>query len=98
MDDPHSAPPIGRHTVVATQFIKSQRGQISVEIVLIIALTVAIFLGVSSIFREKQYFAQILSKPWTNISSMIQNGVWQSKYVHPAHQTRWISVKGDDAP
>ncbi|MEK6555252.1 MAG: hypothetical protein AABZ31_08430 [Bdellovibrionota bacterium] len=74
---------------------KSQRGQIAVEMVLLIALSIGIFIGISSIFREKQYFASILSKPWTAISAMIQDGVWIPGELHPNHRNRWVSVDGE---
>lgn len=82
----------------ALEVLKSEKGQVSVETILLISLSVALFLVVSSKFRENQLFAQVLSKPWTNISSMIQNGVWAPKQMHPAHRSRWISVKGDTQP
>ena len=76
--------------------LRSQGGQMAVETVLLIALSVGIFIGVSTIFREKQYFAEILSKPWTSVSSMIQNGVWNSSELHPNHRSRWVSVRGEE--
>lgn len=76
--------------------LRSQAGQMAVETVLLITLSVAIFIGVSTIFREKQYFANILSKPWTSIASMIQNGVWTPSELHPNDYKRWVSVRGEE--
>ncbi len=76
--------------------LHNQRGQMAVEAVLLIALSVGIFIAVSGIFRDKQYFASILSKPWTSVSSMIQDGVWSPSELHPNHRQRWVSVRGDD--
>lgn len=75
--------------------VKNQRGQLAVEAVLLLALSIGIFMAVSATFREKQYFSSILSRPWQSVSSMIQNGVWNTNEMHPAHRSRWISVEGD---
>jgi hypothetical protein len=75
--------------------IKNQRGQLAVEMVLLLALTVAIFMAVSSIFRQKEILAMFVAKPWSNIASMIQNGVWQPGQLHPNSSERFASVRGD---
>lgn len=71
-------------------------GQIAVEAILIIALSVGLFMVVSSQFREKQILANIISRPWLSVSAMIQNGVWQQGELHPVHRGRWNSVRGED--
>jgi hypothetical protein len=73
----------------------NQRGQLVVEMVLLLALTVAIFMAVSATFRQKEILATFISRPWVNIASMIQNGVWTPGKDHPAHFNRVISVEGD---
>ena len=76
--------------------LKSQKGQLVVEAVLLLALTVAIFIAVSAQFRDQQVLANILSRPWNSVSSMVQDGVWKPNELHPAHRGRWVSVRGDD--
>lgn len=75
--------------------VNNQRGQMATEMILLLALIVAIFVSVSAIFRDQQYLAMFVSRPWSNIAAMIQNGVWDPSKQHPAHYDRWVSVKGD---
>jgi hypothetical protein len=75
--------------------VKNQRGQTAIEMVLLLALSVSIVVAVSAIFRQKQYLAMFVAKPWANIASMIQNGVWEPGQLHPARFERVGSVKGD---
>lgn len=82
---------------MVTRPLKSQNGQMAVEMVLLLALLVAMFITVASIFREKEILAMFVARPWANIASMIQNGVWRPGQLHPARFERVTSVRGDRA-
>jgi hypothetical protein len=75
--------------------LKNQKGQLMVEMVLLLALSVGIITLVSAAFRQNQYMAMFVSKPWTSIRSMIQNGNWDPKKPHPSSSVRIATVEGE---
>ena len=54
----------------------NKKGQLAVEMVLLLALVVGIFVAVSATFRSEQLVARTIATPWTHLAGMIQNGVW----------------------
>ena len=81
--------------------IRNNKGQILIEMILVMTVLVGASVFVSSQFRESNFIAQLVSGPWKNLAGMIQNGVWQPRddgmASHPAVQNRWISPVGEPA-
>ena len=78
---------------------KNQKGQMTVEAVLIIVLLVGLAAGVSSAFRSNEFVATLVSEPWRQLSGMIQNGNWGSpdatRSDHPSSLDRHSSMEGE---
>lgn len=78
----------------------NQRGQGSVEVILMAA---ALFLFASLIFKtlkNQGFVSQLVDGPWPIMAGMIENGVWGSpartKPVHPNYLSRHISLQGKE--
>jgi hypothetical protein len=54
----------------------SERGQMTVEMVLLVTLIVGLAALVSSQFREKALFAGLVSGPWPYLKNMNEFGQW----------------------
>lgn len=80
--------------------LKEQSGQMIVEAVLIMTMLMGFAYFISSAIRGNEIFSRLVSGPWTNLSGVIQNGVWAPPNtgvkLHPANFDRRISLKGDD--
>ena len=55
--------------------LRNQNGQIIIEIVLMLTVTMAIVLAVSTAAQSNEWFAGLVSGPWQDLASIIQNGV-----------------------
>ncbi|MCB0350135.1 MAG: hypothetical protein KDD38_03060 [Bdellovibrionales bacterium] len=79
--------------------IRRERGQASVEMVLMLVLMVGVMAFVSTTFRQNEIFASLVSGPWKQLSGLIQNGAWgdpeSTMTIHPNRQSRVSSVRGD---
>lgn len=79
--------------------MNNQRGQASIEMVLMVALVVMVALAVSKGLRDNEFFANLVSGPWTSVAGLIQNGVWGSPEAtmakHPNQFLRVSTVEGD---
>jgi hypothetical protein len=79
--------------------IRNQKGQSSVEMVLIITVLVAIAITVSEGFRKNELFAKLVSGPWQSLAGLIQNGVWgtpkDTYSQHPNQFERVNTVRGE---
>lgn len=66
---------------------KKQKGQMTVEAILLLVIFVGIFLVTQRTFKSKKYLAQVVSGPWSYVQGMIESGVWlpadSSKSKHP---------------
>ncbi len=80
--------------------MKNQRGQASIEMVLMVALAVMVAMAVSKGLRDNEFFATLVSGPWTSITGLVQNGTWGSPEdtmaKHPNQFVRVSTVEGDD--
>lgn len=69
--------------------LKNRSGQLAVEMVLLLALVVGMFVAVAGVFREQEIFARTIHSPWSHLAGMIQNGVWmpmeESHAFHPLY-------------
>lgn len=81
--------------------MKNRRGQMTVEIVLMITVVVFAAVMVAKFFRDEEIFGNLVSGPWSRLAAMIQNGVWapydDSMVQHPNSFGRVSSVRGDPA-
>lgn len=79
--------------------MKNSKGQVSVEIVLMLALMVGIMTLVSTSFRNNELIASLVSGPWKHLSGLIQNGSWgtptETMTQHPNRQDRVSSPRGE---
>ncbi len=83
------------------QELDPEAGQITVEIVLMLVVTVGIILAVSTAARKNQWLADLVSGPWNDLASIIQNGVplapgqtvMQMASEHPESWSRVSSPK-----
>ena len=79
--------------------MKNQKGQMTIEAVLILALMVSIIFAVTNGIKNKKYLTQLVEKPWTYVAGMIENAYWapvrDGKGKHPNHIGRHASPVGD---
>jgi hypothetical protein len=79
--------------------IINQKGQSTVEMVLILTVLVAIAITVGEGFRNNELFAKLVSGPWQSLAGLIQNGVWGSPKdtysQHPNQFERVNTVRGE---
>ncbi len=79
----------------------NQSGQLVVEAILLMVAMFSFVLVIANTFKKENFFAQIISAPWQNMSGMIQNGVWappgSSMALHPSQHARHRVLRGDDA-
>lgn len=80
--------------------MRNERGQITIEIVLMLAFTLGIALLVSKTFRSEEYLANLVSGPWRSVAGLVQNGVWgtpeETMNQHPNQSARVNSVRGEE--
>ncbi len=74
-------------------------GQVSVEMVLMLVVSVGFITLVTQAFKSNEYFATLVSGPWSSLSGLIQNGVLGSPAdtmaKHPNTLNRINSPRGD---
>lgn len=67
--------------------LRSQRGQFTVEAVLILTIMVGVFTLLHREISKRQLLNSIVSGPWSHIAGMIESGVWVpaegAKTYHP---------------
>ena len=80
--------------------IRNRSGQMAVEMVLIIALTVGFAVVIGNEFQSRGFIAQLISRPWKSLAGMIQNGVWgpsqETMAMHPNSFRRVTTPEGED--
>lgn len=79
----------------------SQRGQVTVEAVLIIVVMMALFTLVQrSLFKDKEYLSNFIEQPWLVVSGLIENGApgdpEKGRIKHPGHFSRHIAMFGEN--
>ena len=78
----------------------NQKGQMALEMILIMVLLTGFTMFVTSQFKSNEILAGILSKPWRSIAGMIENGDWKdpkdSMNSHPGNIHNHVSTKGED--
>jgi len=80
--------------------MRGSKGQVSVEFILGSVLIVSVALLVARGVRQNEFLSQMISGPWSNLSGMIENGVWgnseKTKALHPSYLQRHASLAPDD--
>lgn len=75
--------------------LKSSKGQMTVEAVLLMTIMVAGFLAVQKAFKGNDYLAKVVNGPWSLVQGMVENGVWASadagRAKHPNNYARRAS-------
>jgi hypothetical protein len=79
--------------------LASQGGQMIVEAILIITLTLAITFMVAKYFKDEEVFKSLIQGPWQALAGLLQNGVWgppaKTNASHPTGHFRHIIVEGE---
>ena len=80
--------------------LKKPKGQITVELVLLLVAMVGASYLVLDQFKLQKPFYNFISNPWKTIGGMIESGSWQkradAKTKHPNHWKRMFTTKGVD--
>ncbi|MDE0518512.1 MAG: hypothetical protein OXH36_03005 [Bdellovibrionales bacterium] len=82
--------------------LKKPKGQITVELVLLLVAMVGASYFVLNQFKlpNKNPFYNFISNPWKTIGGMIESGSWQkraaAKSKHPNHWKRMFTTEGVD--
>ncbi len=67
--------------------LTNNRGQMTVEAVLLLVIFVAVFTFTHKEISKRKWLNQIVAGPWSYMAGMIENGVWMpaegSKTYHP---------------
>ena len=77
-----------------------RRGQMTVEMVLLLALMISMSYLVLNEFKTIRPIYNFISGPWKTIGGMIESGSWQkigdARRDHPNHWKRMYTPKGID--
>ena len=74
----------------------NQSGQMTIEMTLMVVLSVGVAIFVGQQFRSNELFANLVSSPWAQVQGLIQNGVWgtpeDTMNRHPSQFRRITTV------
>jgi hypothetical protein len=56
--------------------LKNNRGQMTIEAILILTIMIGIFTMVHKTMQSKDYMGRLVSGPWSYIQGMVENGIW----------------------
>ena len=76
-----------------------QRGQMTIEAVLIMTVLLGIVTAASAQFRSKNVMQTLAAGPWQYVRGMIECGIWDKTLANPHHpnaKTRHLTPIGDD--
>ena len=74
----------------------TNKGQATVESVLLITLGLFIALTLTNAANNQKWLASFIERPWKNLDGMIQWGVWGGDQYRSAHfSPRRLSKQGD---
>ena len=79
--------------------MKNQKGQMTIEAVLILTLMVSLIFAITKGIKGQKYFTKLVEKPWSYVAGMIENAYWApvnaGKGKHPNYHSRHGSPIGD---
>jgi len=89
------------YNVKKTRFSK-KKGQMTLEMVLILVVLMTTSTIVLKAFKEDKYIAAFVTEPWKSISCMIESGTWicgegdleYARTKHPNHYDRFTNRQG----
>ena len=77
----------------------NQRGQVTVEYILIMVVLVGITLAVRTGLNQSGLMPDLVKKPWKLVAGMLESGVWAepaaARNAHPGRFSRHLSFQGD---
>lgn len=65
--------------------LRNEKGQMTVEAVLLLVIFVAVFTVVHRTISKGEWMSKIVSGPWSYMQGMISNGVWQAGNTNNLH-------------
>ena len=79
---------------------RNNKGQVTIEAVLIMIVIVIATTMVSNFFKSNEVFKALVYSPWQSMSGMLQNGTWgapdQTNSAHPNQGAQNRSTEGDN--
>jgi hypothetical protein len=73
---------------------RNQKGQSTVEAVLLMFGIVLLVTFISNYFQQNNLLGQVVRGPWTYLAGMIEGGVWlPADRVKPYHPSQWERVR-----
>lgn len=76
---------------------QQQRGQVIIEMVLLLVLVVGLWGMFSNYAKQRKWFENLVTGPWQSTAGMIEAGVWEppQKAIakHPNNFNRVVSLK-----
>jgi len=76
---------------------RRQRGQVIIEMVLLLVLVIGFWGAFSRYAKQKKWFESLVSGPWQSMAGMIETGVWEpppkALAKHPNNFNRVVSLK-----
>lgn len=81
------------------KFSANERGQMTIEMILMSTILFAVILAVSQYFKSNHILAGIVEGPQTYLIGMAENGVWKqakdANQFHPNLVARHMSYDGE---
>ena len=82
-------------------FIKNHKGQMTIEMVLILTALVTMSYFVLKKFDEEiEPVTNFVVAPWVTVKGMMESGIWKdvdaARKEHPNHWARMRTVEGDN--
>ena len=73
--------------------IQNQKGQMVVESLLIMVLSVSLLIVATKFIKDKEVISHLIAGPWDKTASMIESGTWSAnpqiaRNMHPNRGTR----------
>ena len=75
--------------------LRNQSGQLMIEAVLLLALTVSLSMVITRYLQENQFAQKLIAQPWSTLSGMVECGVWSGCGTgkHPNARNRYLSLR-----
>lgn len=78
---------------------KNNKGQVTVEAVLMVVIVVVVVSLVGDFFKSNEVFKKLVYSPWQSMSGMLQNGTWgppaDTNFAHPNQGDQNRTNEGD---
>ena len=82
------------------RFARTESGQMTLEMTLILALMVGVMITFSKFMKDKGIMKTLVEGPWKPVQGMIENAAWappeKTKKIHPTIRSRHGSFNGDE--